>query len=140
METPGDKFIVVGEDDKDDQELLKDVFSSIDTSFRLVFVDNGRQLISLLEKLSPDQVPCLILLDYNMPQLSGADILREINELGGYGQIPKVIWSTSGSDKFKNKCLELGAADYVIKPSSFSALEDVARYLISICGTKPADS
>ncbi len=135
METPIEKFIIVGEDDKDDQELLKDVFNSIDDSFRLVFVDNGKQLISLLEKLSDDQVPCLILLDYNMPELSGADILQEIRELAGYKHIPKVIWSTSGSDRFKNKCLELGAADYVIKPSSFSALKDVARYLISICHT-----
>lgn len=133
MQTPSNKFIVVGEDDKDDQELLKEVFSLVDDSFKLVFVDNGKQVISLLNKLHDNQVPCLIVLDYNMPEMNGADILCEINELESFKQIPKIIWSTSGSDKFKTRCLELGALDYVIKPTSFAGLQDIARYLISVC-------
>jgi CheY-like chemotaxis protein len=135
MEPHSNKFIVIGEDDKDDQELLQEVFTSVDDSFRLVFVDNGKQAISLLEKLHVDQIPCLIVLDYNMPEMSGADILKAISSLTGYESIPKIIWSTSGSEKYKNKCLELGATDYVTKPDSFAALEDVVRYLISICNT-----
>jgi CheY-like chemotaxis protein len=133
MKASSNKFIVIGEDDKDDQELLEDVFEAVDDSYRLIFVDNGKEMISLLKKLHEDQVPCLIVLDYNMPGLCGADILEEINALPAYHHIPKVVWSTSGSEKFKNKCLELGALDYVIKPSSFAALEDVVRYLMSIC-------
>ena len=70
------KFIPLGEDDPDDQEMLKDVFSDIDNSFILFFVNNGKEVLSALEKLDDEQMPCLIVPDYNMPCLNGADILK----------------------------------------------------------------
>ena len=127
------KFILLGEDDADDQEMLKEVFRSIDTAFVLFFVNNGKEIISALEKLKDDQMPCLIVLDYNMPGLSGADILRELSTNERYKNIPKVVWSTSGSEKFRSICLELGAVDYVIKPNNVVGLEEVARYMLSLC-------
>ena len=127
------KFILLGEDDSDDQEMLKDVFASVDTSIILFFVNNGGEILSALEKLKDDQMPCLIVLDYNMPGLSGADILRELSSNRRYKDIPKVVWSTSGSEKFRNLCLELGAVDYVIKPNNIKDLENTARYMLSLC-------
>jgi CheY-like chemotaxis protein len=127
------KFILLGEDDPDDQHLLKEVFASIDRSFILFFVDSGKEVLSALEKLKEEHKPCLIVLDYNMPGLNGADILRELNKNELYRDIPKMIWSTSGSEKYKSVCLQLGAADYVIKPSNAKELEKVARYMLSIC-------
>ena len=127
------KFILLGEDDADDQEMLKEVFTSIDTAFVLFFVNNGSEILSALEKLNDDQLPCLIVLDYNMPGLNGADILRELSTNERYKNIPKVVWSTAVSENFKNTCLELGAIDYVIKPNNMTGLEDVARYMLSLC-------
>ena len=127
------KFILLGEDDADDQEMLKEVFASIDASFILFFVNNGDEILSALEKLRDDQMPCLIVLDYNMPGLSGADILRELGTNERYKQIPRIVWSTSTSEKFRTLCLELGAVDYVIKPNNVTDLEKIARYMLSIC-------
>jgi len=127
------KFILLGEDDADDQEMLKEVFASIDQSFILFFVNNGGEVFSALEKLRDDQMPCLIVLDYNMPGPSGADILRELGTKDRYKNIPKIIWSTSGSEKFRSSCLELGAADYIIKPTNVDDLEKAARYMLSMC-------
>ena len=127
------KFILLGEDDADDQEMLKEVFTSIDISFVLFFVNNGKEILSALEKLKDDQMPCLIVLDYNMPGLNGADILQELSTNERYKNIPKVVWSTAESEKFKKICLELGAADYVIKPNNVIGLEEVARYMLSLC-------
>ncbi len=134
LEGPGRKrFILLGEDDPDDQEMLKEVFSAIDNSFILFFVNNGKEVISALEKLQDDQMPCLIVLDYNMPGLNGAEILKELGGNERYKAIPKIVWSTSGADKFKQTCLQLGAQDYVIKPSNNNDLEKIARYMLSIC-------
>ena len=130
---PVQKFILLGEDDLDDQELLTEVFSTADESIRLLFVDSGKQVLSLLEKLGNEHLPCLIILDYNMPGLNGADILRELNSNDRYAHIPRIIWSTSGSETFKNKCLELGAVDYVIKPSNIKDLVETAQYMLSVC-------
>ena len=127
------KFILLGEDDADDQEMLKEVFTSIDISFVLFFVNNGKEILSALDKLKDDQMPCLIVLDYNMPGLNGADILQELGTNERYKNIPKVVWSTAESEKFKKICLELGASDYVIKPNNVIGLEEVARYMLSLC-------
>lgn len=127
------KFILLGEDDADDREMLKDVFTSVDATFILFFVNNGSEMISALEKLKDDQMPCLIVLDYNMPGLSGADILLELGRNERYKNIPKIVWSTSGSEKFRKICMELGAVDYVIKPNNLDDLEKTARYMLSVC-------
>lgn len=130
---PPSKFILLGEDDPDDQEMLKEVFTSIDTAFVLFFVNNGSEIISALEKLKDNQMPCLIVLDYNMPGLNAADILRELSTNVRYKNIPKVVWSTAGSEKFRSRCLELGALDYVIKPNNITDLDRIARYMLSLC-------
>lgn len=130
---PPSKFILLGEDDADDQEMLKEVFASIDDSFILFFVNNGKEIFSALEKMRNDQMPCLIVLDYNMPGLSGADILRELGTNERYKNIPKVVWSTSGSENFKNLCFQLGAMDYIIKPTNIDELEKAARYMLTLC-------
>ncbi|HEV7783638.1 MAG TPA: response regulator [Chitinophagaceae bacterium] len=127
------KFILLGEDDPDDQEMLTDVFSSLDKSFTLLFVNNGKEVVSALGKLKDEQMPCLIVLDYNMPGMNGAEILKEIASNERYKDIPKIMWSTSGSDKFKKTCLELGALDYVIKPSNNDDLKKIANYMLSLC-------
>jgi CheY-like chemotaxis protein len=130
------KFILLGEDDPDDQELLKEVFAAIDASFILFFVDSGKEVVSALEKLHEDQLPCLIVLDYNMPGMNGSEILQEVGQNERYKDIPKIVWSTSGSDKFKKLCLELGATDYVLKPSNNIELEKIARYMLSLCSVE----
>ncbi|WP_276504310.1 response regulator [Terrimonas pollutisoli] len=127
------KFILLGEDDIDDEDLLKEIFSDIDNSIALQFINTGRKVLSVLEAMSSGQLPSLIVLDYNMPELNGAEILKILKDNPRYDHIPKVIWSTSGSDVYKKKCLELGAKEYVIKPSSINDLSAIARRLLALC-------
>jgi CheY-like chemotaxis protein len=127
------KFILCGEDDKDDEDLLQEIFSGIDSSFTLVFINNGRKLISFLEQLPQDKMPCLLVLDYNMPELNGGEILKSLKENARYQRIPKIIWSTSGAEMYKQMCLSLGASDYIIKPSNLHDLQKAVRYMISLC-------
>ena len=86
-----------------------------------------------LDTLSSDQLPCLLILDYNMPELNGADILKVLKTMQRYDDIPKIIWSTSGTETYRIKCLELGANDYIIKPSRVSDLVEAIKYMISYC-------
>ncbi|MEI9908308.1 MAG: response regulator [Bacteroidota bacterium] len=91
------KLILIAEDDLDDQELLKEIFASIDDSFLLLFADNGSQVMTLLDESDDKNLPCLIILDYNMPGSNGAEILKELKPNSRYNAIPKIIWSTSKS-------------------------------------------
>ena len=112
------KLILLGEDDIDDQEFLEEVFSSIDNSYCLKSVNNGKKLITHWESLEDELLPYLIILDYNLPELNGAEILKILNAHKRYQSIPKIIWSTSNSKIYKSACIKLGASDYLVKPSS----------------------
>ena len=127
------KSILLGEDDIDDVEFLKEMFSSVDDSFSLTFVHEGKKVLDHLNHLREDQLPCLIILDYNMPALNGAEILLQIKSNPRYHSIPTVIWSTSPSDTYRIKCLNAGADDYVTKPSSVNELIETIRYMLSLC-------
>lgn len=127
------KYILLGEDDIDDEELLKEVFTRIDPSYSLEFVNNGRNVINRLQEMEKYGMPSLIVLDYNMPTLNGAEILQELKRLRRFDEVPKIIWSTSDSNTYRTICLELGARDYVIKPSNMQGLAEVARYMLSFC-------
>ena len=131
--SPKGKLILVGEDDIDDQDILNELFSSIDTSIELQFLTNGEELVYFLEVADATDLPCLILLDYNMPRLSGAEILANLKKNERLKNIPKVIWSTSNSATYKSKCLELGAASYLVKPSKVKDLEDMLKHILSFC-------
>jgi len=128
------RSIIFGEDDIDDIDLLKETFSAADNSFSLLFIDKGRKLINTLEALPDSELPCLLVLDYNMPELNGAEILTELSKHERYTSIPKIIWSTSGSETYKKKCLDLGAVDYVIKPLNVKDYMETVRYMLSFCG------
>lgn len=128
------RTIIFGEDDIDDIDFLKETFSVLDNSFDLLFIDKGRKLLAMLEALADNELPCLLVLDYNMPELNGAEILEHLKLNDRYEPIPKIIWSTSGSDTYKNKCLELGAVDYVIKPDNVKDFVETVRFMLTFCG------
>jgi CheY-like chemotaxis protein len=130
---PKSNFILIGEDDIDDQEFLTEVFLSINKSFVLKFLNNGKELINYIDALPDSHLPCLVVMDYNMPEMNGAEILRELKKTRKYSSIPKIIWSTSNSEMYRNICLDLGANDYVIKPSNVKEMEAVVRYMLSLC-------
>ena len=125
--------IFLVEDDIDDQELLQDAMHAINPSVGLVCFMYGKKFIEELEKTPPEMLPQLIILDYNIPELNGADLLRYLQTNSRYDKICKVIWSTSNSDKFKTDCLALGARDYVLKPSNFADMTALANIFLSFC-------
>lgn len=133
FESDNSKLILIGEDDLDDQEFLKETFTSIDPSFSIVFAANGSEILNYLEKNSHQHLPCLILLDYNMPGLNGVEILKELKSREHFNAIPKIIWSTSRSTNYRDVCLQLGAHEYLVKPSNVNDLVETCRYMLSTC-------
>ncbi len=125
------KQILIGEDDIDDQEILEEIFLSIDPKLILTFINDGQKIVSFLENTTAENLPGLIILDYNMPHLNGAEILKSIQQNEKVKNIPKIIWSTANAERFKNICLQLGACEYLVKPSSFSDLKNMIKGMLS---------
>lgn len=133
MATEKNLTILIAEDDVDDQELLKNAFTSIDESFNLLIVENGQHVLEYLEKTPKEKLPCLIVLDYNMPGLNGGEVLQLIGNDEKLRSIPKVVLSTSSSSRYVEECYKNGADAYRVKPSNFTALISIAKEMLEIC-------
>lgn len=126
-------IILIVEDDPDDQELIAYAFSKADPSLKLCIVDDGQKAIEYL-KQSPDKsLPCVILIDYNMPELNGAQVIQKIASDNRLKTIPKVILSTSSNPLFIKESIAKGADAYRVKPDNFSALVHIAKEMAELC-------
>ena len=91
---------------------LKFAEQLLDGKFKLIFAVSGAQALKYLRKNVPD----LILLDINMPEMDGYETIQNIKEIPGAVKIP-VIFLTSESDNSSEiKCFQLGAVDFIRKP------------------------
>jgi len=125
------RSILLAEDDADDQELLSSALREIDPEVDIICITNGRKFVSYLESIQDAELPALIILDYNIPELTGVEILTIINEDERYSDIPKIVWSTSKSPVFKTMSFDMGVVDYIIKPNDIASFSDIARHMLS---------
>lgn len=110
--------IIIVENDEDEQEFMKEGFDTVGLFNIVAQATNGNQLLAWLDE-HPDQLPDIILSDLNMPGKNGYDIITEIKDTPQWAHIPVIITSTSSTKTIIDKCLALGAADYVVKPETF---------------------
>ncbi len=75
------------------------------------------------EMLLAGEKPDLLLLDINMPEVSGLDILEFIRRREEWNDLPIVMLSTEAADVTVDKAMELGADGYVTKPVMIDELE-----------------
>lgn len=128
-------FIFLAEDDVDDQELLIEAFTTQSQSLKIKTATNGKKAALFLDELSDDALPCLIVLDYNLPEVDGAQLLELLTGKKRYDGIPKVVWSTSNSPLYRSLCLEMGAKAYFVKPNDLKGIHTLAKEMLSFCGT-----
>jgi CheY-like chemotaxis protein len=123
--------IFLAEDDIDDQELLAEAFLLIDPTICLEFFSTAKKMINHLDGLTDAEIPNMIILDYNIPETNGAEILKHLGESQRYRPIVKLVWSTSNAALYENSCLALGARAYLVKPSNMSALNELAARMLA---------
>jgi two-component system NtrC family sensor kinase len=112
---PGEKILVVADSHKTLTFLAEDVLPN--HGYQVVTAKVGREG---LEKLSSEN-PDLLLVDLNLPDMSGIDILKTVHE--SESDVPVVLMAADGSQDVVLEALRLGVKDYIIKP--FSAEEVV---------------
>jgi CheY-like chemotaxis protein len=125
--------VFLAEDDIDDQELLIEAFAGHNEKIKVTTATNGKKALTILEGLKDNELPCLIVLDYNLPEINGGEILKILKGNERFADIPKVVWSTSNSPQYKQICLNCGASAYFVKPSEISGIEKLAKEMLGFC-------
>ena len=92
-------------------------------------LDSGRRLLQYLTGLSQSELPNLVLSDLNMPGLNGYDVLERLKRNPEFSRLPVYISSTSTSVITIDKCKNLGAKDYLVKPPTLNKYDEFASVL-----------
>ena len=122
-------YITIVDDDPDDREFLRAGMQRCFPDITVMPFGNGSELLTYLDKCNTKKLPVAMILDYRMPDLTGADVLRITGNGTPFSSICKLVWSTSRLRKEMEECLALGALRWIVKPSTDHELDLTIRSL-----------
>jgi CheY-like chemotaxis protein len=117
------KNILLIDDDRDDQEFFVNALKIVSETAVFNSANNGQHALELLE--SKEVNPELIFLDWNMPLMNGQEFLEVIKKRDALKDIPIIILSTSSHYKTITLSRDLGAKDFITKPTNFGDLVEI---------------
>jgi two-component system, cell cycle response regulator DivK len=92
----------------------------------LIRAEDGRRALEILS----DFVPDVILLDINIPGISGLDLARQIREDARLAEVPILAVTANVLVGDREKCLEAGCDDYLPKPLDIRRLRQLMRMYV----------
>lgn len=110
--------IIIADDERPAREFLKRLLAEIPEAEILGEAENGADAVGLINDLRPD----LALLDMQMPEMTGLEVVRAVSE----SNIPLVAFVTA-FDEFAVQAFELNAIDYLLKPVESARLRETLR-------------
>ena len=129
-------IVIYADDDQDDIELVEEAFKHYASNVDVITFKDGSQALSYLRNLSEeDPVPCLIILDINMPVLNGKETLTRLRQINRYTEIPVVLFTTSSMPIDKNFAEQYGAG-FITKPLGYEQMEMIAKEFIDHCSVE----
>lgn len=131
--------VLYAEDEDNDAFLMQRAFAKACVSNPLRIVTDGaaavRYLLGTGEFTSREKhpLPCLLLLDLNLPRQSGLDVLKWVRAQPAFADLPIVILTSSSQDCDIGSAYALGANGYLVKPPSAEKLIDLVVGLRDGC-------
>lgn len=125
--------LLVAEDDENDVFFLRHAFGEAEIQNPLYVARDGQEAIDYLAGKGTyadrrqHPLPCLLILDLNMPRMNGMEVLRWKRQQSSLHSLPALVLSSSADREDIERAYELGASGYVVKPASISKRAGLAR-------------
>jgi two-component system chemotaxis response regulator CheY len=115
----------------DDSELMrntvKSTFHSLKVATNILEAEDGEDALQVLKNNKID----LILLDWNMPNLSGIDFLKKLRGINEYKEIPVIMITTEASKLNVVEAIKAGVSAYITKPVNIrKKKKKISQYLL----------
>jgi CheY-like chemotaxis protein len=123
-------LILLADDNPDDRTFIRDAFTFVNANIELKILDSGQELLQHLKFVNDEDLPSLIVLDYNMPKMNGAEVLKILLKEERFSQIPKIILSTSYFQGHMDHCIKIGADGYLIKPDNLFSWQKITLNML----------
>lgn len=122
--------ILIVEDSATMRSLLVSCLEELGEPVKITEASSGFEALRYLPRDEYD----LVVTDINMPDINGLELVSFVKNNEKYRGIPLVIVSTEGSDRDRDKGLELGADAYLVKPFDPELLRQTVRDLLAGSG------
>lgn len=129
LQTKG--YLLYADDDDDDRLLLENVIENIAPDITVKTVIDGYSTLEFLKKKTPP-LPSLLVLDMNMPGLSGLDVIERIKENEKYKNLQIIVFSTSSNQGDIKECYDHGI-DFFTKPHDIAEFERIVLRMLEYC-------
>jgi CheY-like chemotaxis protein len=120
--------VLLVEDNPADANLVEEALQEAQLDCELCIMTNGEQVIQLIEKLEEDkakQLPDLVLLDLNLPKVTGDAVLERVRRSSRCRDAKVFIISSSDAPTDRKRAMELGAIGYFSKPSNLAEYMEI---------------
>lgn len=114
------RTVLVVDDSRIMRNIVKNTFTSLDIPCEFVEAGNGKEALVQLEQHAVN----LVLLDWNMPELSGLDFLKKVRAMDKYKTLPIIMVTSEAARYNVIEALKNGATDYIIKPVNEKSFRD----------------
>jgi len=121
-----DRPILLIEDDRVDAMTVERALQEIKITNRLDISGNGEEALAFLRD-PENELPCIILLDLNMPRMNGIEFLEVVKQDSVLRSIPVVVLTTSTEERDKVDSFKLGVAGYMVKPVDYEQFVEVVK-------------
>jgi len=123
--------ILLADDDEADRLLFREAFDELNVGTSVETVNDGDELMHLMQSTEADSLPHILFLDINMPRKNGLECLKEIRADKKYKEVSVAIYSTSSSENDMQETFLNGANVYIHKPNDFQKLKKVLEKAIN---------
>ena len=126
--------ILLVEDSPDDAELALRAFAKSKVHSEIVVARDGVEALDYLlgtgaHAADPPESPEIVLLDLNLPRLSGLEVLRRLRADDRTRYLPVIVLTSSAQEQDILQSYHLGANSYVRKPVDFAQFVEAAQQL-----------
>ena len=120
------KSVLLVEDDAIDVMTVRRAFKDLKLTNALDHVTNGEEALEYLRR-ADRTLPCVILLDLNMPRMNGIEFLKVVKADPALKRIPVVVLTTSTEDGDIVNSYRLSVAGYIVKPVDYKKFVEAIR-------------
>ncbi len=133
--TYGKSIVLYVEDEESDRLLMRRAFQKAGLEPALRMVNHGQAAIDYLSgagvyaQRGEYPLPAVVLLDLNLPEVHGFDVLKWIRAQPAHSGLPVVVFTSSALEEDRHRAELLGANDFVQKPGMPDGFQELARRL-----------
>lgn len=129
--------IFLVEDDDDHAEIVDFSLKKAGGASVIHRAREGEEALNLLDKIASAKVekPGLIMLDINIPRISGLELLVKIKAVPALYNVPVIAFTTSNSARYKKEAYEKHVNSYLVKPTGFEEFGQQIATMVKYWGT-----